>query len=36
MSRSLEAAWAESVGEKRFARLRTTLEDMVTRGLPQE
>lgn len=33
-SRALEAAWAASVGAKRFTALRSTLEDMVERGLP--
>ncbi len=33
-SRALEAAWASSVGAKRFTALRSTLEDMVERGLP--
>lgn len=35
-SRALEASWAANVGRKRFAALRSTLEDMVTRGLPDE
>lgn len=34
-SRTLEAAWASSVGAKRFKALRSTLEDMVERGLPE-
>jgi hypothetical protein len=28
-------AWAESVGEERFAALRSTLVDMLERGLPE-
>lgn len=35
-SRALEAAWADSVGPKRFTALRSTLEHMVERGLPGE
>jgi DNA-binding MarR family transcriptional regulator len=35
-SRALEATWAASVGAKRFAALRSTLKDMVARGLPRE
>jgi len=35
-SRALEATWAASIGAKRFAALRSTLEDMVARGLPGE
>jgi DNA-binding MarR family transcriptional regulator len=35
-SRALEAEWAASVGAKRLAALRATLEDMVARGLPAE
>jgi len=35
-SRALEASWAASVGRKRFAALRATLEDMVQRGLADE
>ncbi len=34
ISRSLEQSWAAVVGEKRFAALRETLEEMVARGLP--
>jgi DNA-binding MarR family transcriptional regulator len=33
-SRELEAAWAQTVGAERFAELRATLEELVTRGLP--
>ena len=33
-SRALEAGWAASVGAKRLAALRSTLESMVARGLP--
>jgi DNA-binding MarR family transcriptional regulator len=32
-SRDLEAAWARTVGEERFAALRDTLEELVARGL---
>lgn len=35
-SRELEAAWAASIGAKRFTALRSTLQDMVERGLPAE
>jgi DNA-binding MarR family transcriptional regulator len=35
-SRALEAGWAAAVGGKRFAALRSTLRDMVERGLPEE
>ncbi len=35
-SRALEAAWASTVGAKRFAALRSTLEEMVAHGLPSE
>jgi DNA-binding MarR family transcriptional regulator len=34
-SLSIEAAWAESVGQERFAALRSTLVDMLERGLPE-
>lgn len=34
ISRALEAAWAATIGAKRFTALRSTLEDMVERGLP--
>lgn len=33
-STDIEAAWAERVGEERFAALRATLAEMVERGLP--
>lgn len=33
-SRELEKAWAASVGESRFRGLRSTLETIVTKGLP--
>ena len=36
ISQDLEAAWAASVGHKRFQALRSTLEAMVARGLPEE
>lgn len=36
ISQALEAAWATSVGHKRFQALRSTLEAMVARGLPEE
>jgi DNA-binding MarR family transcriptional regulator len=36
ISQALEAAWAASVGHKRFQALRSTLEAMVARGLPEE
>jgi DNA-binding MarR family transcriptional regulator len=35
-SRALEAGWATLVGTRRLAALRSTLEDMVARGLPGE
>jgi DNA-binding MarR family transcriptional regulator len=35
-SRALEAGWAASVGAERLVALRSTLEDMVARGLPRE
>jgi DNA-binding MarR family transcriptional regulator len=35
-SRALEAGWAAAVGGKRFAAMRSTLRDMVERGLPEE
>jgi DNA-binding MarR family transcriptional regulator len=35
-SRGLEATWATTVGAKRFAALRSTLEEIVARGLPGE
>jgi hypothetical protein len=31
-SRTLEAAWADSLGEERFAVLRATLQDMIAAG----
>lgn len=34
LSRELEAAWAATVGAERFRVLRSTLEDVVERGLP--
>jgi hypothetical protein len=36
MSQALEAAWATTVGRKRFEALRATLEVMVERGLPPD
>jgi DNA-binding MarR family transcriptional regulator len=35
-SRALEAAWAATLGEQRLADLRSTLEEMVARGLSEE
>lgn len=35
-SRLIEAAWAERIGEQRFADLRATLAEMLERGLPDE
>lgn len=35
-SRRLEAGWAASVGAERMAALRSTLEEMIARGLPGE
>lgn len=35
LSRSLEATWAATVGEQRFAALRSTLEDMIAAGHPR-
>jgi DNA-binding MarR family transcriptional regulator len=32
-SRELEAAWAQTIGEERFADLRSALEEIVERGL---
>lgn len=34
-STAVEAAWAERIGEERFASLRSTLAEMVERGLPE-
>jgi DNA-binding MarR family transcriptional regulator len=36
ISLALESVWAASVGAKRFAVLRATLEDMVAGGLPDD
>lgn len=36
MSQALEARWAAKLGAKRFAALRSALEDMVAGGLPAE
>lgn len=35
-SQALEAAWAASIGQRRFQMLRSALEAMVARGLPDE
>lgn len=34
MSRALEAAWAASIGADRFSAFRSSLQDLVERGLP--